>query len=213
MTPNVSERALPYHARTFKLHGLEGISDRTMEVHLKLYEGYVKEVNRFTEMLAEIIADKDVDQEEMPAYSELKRRFAFEENGVILHEHYFENLAAGEGGDPPGSSRFVKATERSFGDYEVWKADFLGVGKMRGVGWAICYENPVTGRLSNHWITLHDIGHAAGYNPVLVMDVWEHAYILDYEPAERPKYIEAFFANIAWKVVEKRLRGGPQAAR
>ena len=85
-------------------------------------------------------------------------------------------------------------------------ADFVGIGKMRGVGWAICYQNPESGRLSNHWITLHETGNVAGYDPILVMDVWEHAYLLDYKPAERPKYIEAFFSNIDWTMVEKRLQ-------
>ena len=77
---------------------------------------------------------------------------------------------------------------------------------MRGVGWAICYENPANGRLSNHWITLHETGNVAGFNPVLVMDVWEHAFLLDYKPAERPKYIEAFFSNIDWNVCDERLK-------
>jgi len=86
-----------------------------------------------------------------------------------------------------------------------------GIGKMRGVGWAICYENPANGRLSNHWITLHETGNVAGFNPVLVMDVWEHAFLLDYKPAERPKYIEAFFSNIAWNVCDERLKRGSAA--
>ena len=86
---------------------------------------------------------------------------------------------------------------------------------MRGVGWAICYQNPANGRLSNHWITLHETGNVAGFTPILVMDVWEHAYLLDYKPAERPKYIEAFFSNIAWDTVEERLKKitGVQSAR
>jgi Fe-Mn family superoxide dismutase len=77
---------------------------------------------------------------------------------------------------------------------------------MRGVGWAICNQNPANGRLSNHWITLHETGNIAGFNPILVMDVWEHAYLLDYKPAERPKYIEAFFSNIDWAAAEERLQ-------
>ena len=81
----------------------------------------------------------------------------------------------------------------------------------RGVGWAICYENPSNGRLSNHWITLHEIGNVAGFTPALVMDVWEHAFLLDYKPAERPKYIEAFFSNIDWNAVEQRLKSGTAA--
>ena len=134
-----------------------------------------------------------------------------------MHEYYFDNLKSGGGtGDPDADRTFAKAAESSFGSYEIWKADFVGIGKMRGVGWAICYQNPANGRISNHWITLHETGNVAGFDPILVMDVWEHAYLLDYKPAERPKYIEAFFSNIDWTTVEKRLqkktqrRGAPE---
>jgi Fe-Mn family superoxide dismutase len=157
-----------------------------------------------------------VDQEEMPAYSELTRRLGFEYNGMVLHEYYFDNLQTGGGtGDPAKTSQFLKAAEATFGSYDIWKADFVGIGKMRGVGWAICNQNPANGRISNHWITLHETGNVAGFNPILVMDVWEHAFLLDYKPAERPKYIEAFFSNIAWDAVEKRLKKitGVQSAR
>jgi Fe-Mn family superoxide dismutase len=143
----------------------------------------------------------------MPAYSELTRRHGFEFNGMVLHEYYFDNMKSGGGlGDPDRTAPFAKAAEASFGSYEIWKADFVGIGKMRGVGWAICYRNPANGRLSNHWITLHETGNVAGFDPVLVMDVWEHAFLLDYKPAERPKYIEAFFSNIDWTTVERRLQ-------
>jgi Fe-Mn family superoxide dismutase len=81
----------------------------------------------------------------------------------------------------------------------------VGIGKMRGVGWAICYTNPANDRLSNHWITLHEVGNVTGFTPVLVMDVWEHAFLLDYTPAERSKYIDAFIANIDWNAVEERV--------
>ena len=196
-----------YTPRQFNLSGLKGISDETLEMHFKLYEGYVKETNKLTEKISEFIADANVDQEEMPAYSELTRRLGFEYNGMVLHEYYFDNLQSGGGiGDPAKASQFAKAAQTSFGSYDVWKADFVGIGKMRGVGWAICYQNPSNGRLSNHWITLHETGNVAGFTPILVMDVWEHAFLLDYKPAERPKYIEAFFSNIAWAAVEKRLQ-------
>jgi len=198
-----------YKAREFNLSGLTGISDETLEMHFKLYEGYVKETNNLTEKISEFIKDAKVDQEEMPAYSELSRRLGFEYNGMVLHEYYFDNLKSGGGpGDPAKTSQFARAAKASFGSYEIWKADFVGIGKMRGVGWAICYQNPSNGRISNHWITLHETGNIAGFDPVLVLDVWEHAYLLDYKPAERPKYIEAFFANIDWTTVEKRLRKG-----
>jgi superoxide dismutase, Fe-Mn family len=208
--------ASSYKPRQFNLSGLNGISDQTLEMHFKLYEGYVKETNNLTERISQIISDGNVDQEEMPAYSELTRRLGFEYNGMVLHEYYFDNLKSGGGiGDPEKTTQFAKAAEASFGSYDVWKADFVGIGKMRGVGWAICYQNPANGRLSNHWITLHETGNVAGFTPILVMDVWEHAFLLDYKPAERPKYIEAFFSNIAWDAVEDRLQKnlGVQSAR
>ncbi|HWC02293.1 MAG TPA: Fe-Mn family superoxide dismutase [Methylomirabilota bacterium] len=200
MSLNVS-----YTPKQFNLSGLTGISDKTLEMHFKLYEGYVKETNRLSARIAEFLKDGQVDQEEMPAYSELTRRLGFEYNGMVLHEYYFENMTRAGSGDPARRSRLVQAAELSLGSYATWKTDFVSVGKMRGVGWAICFQDPASGRLSNHWITLHEVGNVAGFAPVLVMDVWEHAFILDYAPAERPRYIEAFFANIAWDVVERRL--------
>ena len=196
-----------YQPRQFNLSGLKGISDQTLEMHFKLYEGYVKETNNLTQRITEFIKDGNVDQEEMPAYSELTRRLGFEYNGMVLHEYYFDNLQTGGGtGDPAKTSQFLKAAEATFGSYDIWKADFVGIGKMRGVGWAICNQNPANGRISNHWITLHETGNVAGFNPILVMDVWEHAFLLDYKPAERPKYIEAFLSNVDWSAVERRLR-------
>lgn len=195
-----------YQVQPFHLSGLNGISDQTLEMHFKLYEGYVKATNKLNERISEILADGKVDQEEMPAYSELTRRLGFEYNGMVLHEYYFANMKRHGGGDPNKTSAFVKAAEQSFGSYAIWKADFMGVGKMRGVGWAICDQDPLNGRLSNQWISLHQIGNIAGFTPVLVMDVWEHAYLLDYKPSERSGYIEAFFSNIDWTAVERRLK-------
>jgi Fe-Mn family superoxide dismutase len=201
----------PYRPQSFNLSGLKGISDKTLETHFKLYEGYVTETNRLTERIHEFLADGKVDQEEMPAYAELTRRLGFEYNGMVLHEYYFGNLKQHATGDPDRSSSLRKSAEDSFGSYEIWKTDFSSIGKMRGVGWAICYQHPTNGRLSNHWITLHEIGQVAGLVPVLVMDVWEHAFMFDYKPAERGKYIEAFFANVDWAAVEERLKGRTRA--
>lgn len=197
---------LPYQAKRYNLSDLTGISDQTLEMHFKLYEGYVRETNRLTEHIARFLKDGTVDQEEMPAFSEITRRLGFEYNGMVLHEYYFDNLKRHGSGDPDRSSSFHKAAEASFGSYATWKTDFIGTAKMRGVGWAICYQNPMNGRLSNHWVSLHEIGHVAGFVPLLVLDVWEHAYLLDYKPSERGKYIEAFFSNIDWGVVDGRLR-------
>jgi Fe-Mn family superoxide dismutase len=202
-----------YKPKQFDLSGLNGISDKTLELHFKLYEGYVKETNNLSERIAKFLEDGKVDQDEMPAYSELTRRLGFEYNGMVLHEYYFGNMRRQGTGDPAKDSNFVKAAEQSFGSYDIWKADFVGIGKMRGVGWAMCYQNPANGRLSNHWITLHETGNVSGFTPVLVMDVWEHAFLLDYMPAERPKYIEAFFSNIDWDAVEGRLHADASSAR
>ena len=200
-----------YDVTPFNLNGLIGISDRTLDMHLQLYEGYVKAANQLTTKIGEMLSDGQIDQEEMPAYSELTRRLGFEYNGMVLHEYYFENLTKGGAKKPDQGSAFMKAAEDSFGTYDRWKLDFSSVGKMRGVGWAMCYVNPHSGRLSNHWISLHENGNVAGFIPVLVMDVWEHAYLLDYTPSERAAYIEAFFSNINWKSVEKRLNLCPPA--
>ncbi len=195
-----------YTPRQFTLSGLVGISDQTLEMHLKLYEGYVKATNELTERIAAILSDGRVDQEEMPAYSELTRRLGFEYNGMVLHEYYFANMKREGGSDAPRGSQFRSAVERSFPSYDIWKTDFVSVGKMRGIGWAIAYVDPTTGLVSNHWIEMHQSGAVAGFIPALVMDVWEHAYLLDYKPADRPKYIEAFLANIDWATVDHRVQ-------
>lgn len=201
----------PYPVKSFDLHGLTGISDRTLDTHFKLYAGYVKETNTLTDRIRDVLKDGKVDQEEMLAYSELKRRLGFEYNGMVLHEYYFENMKKGGASDPGRNSPFIQAAEDAFGSYEIWKTDFVGVGKMRGVGWAMCYLNPANGQVSNHWVTLHETGNVAGFVPLLAMDVWEHAFILDYQPSERAAYIDAFFSNINWQVVEQRLNAPARA--
>lgn len=200
MKPRIS-----YKPKSFNLSGLKGISDRTIEMHFKLYEGYVDATNELTEKISELLKKGEVDHEKMLDYSELKRRLGFEYNGMVLHEYYFGNLTSGGGGDPKAGSPFTKRAQAGFESFEIWKGDFISTGKMRGVGWVVCYEDPSSGRLSNHWITLHEGGNIAGYQPLLVMDMWEHAFLLDYKPSEKGKYIESFFSNVDWQSVEKRL--------
>ena len=134
-----------YKPEQFNLSGLNGISDKTLEMHFKLYEGYVKGTNELTERIAAILSDGKVDKEEMPAYSELTRRLGFEYNGMVLHEYYFGNMKKGGGGDAARGSNFRSAVEKTFPSYEIWRTDFVSVGKMRGVGWAICYLDPTSG--------------------------------------------------------------------
>jgi Fe-Mn family superoxide dismutase len=194
----------PYKQRSFELSGLTGISDQTLEVHFGLYAGYVKNTNLLNEQLVEMMQQGKAGS---PAYAELTRRLGFEYNGMVLHEYYFGNMRRGGGGDISSSSALGRALGESFGDLETWKKDFIAIGGMRGVGWAVTYLDPVTGRLSNHWITLHEDGNVAGFRPIVVMDVWEHAFMLDYKPADRPKYIESFLANLDVDTAENRLSG------
>jgi Fe-Mn family superoxide dismutase len=194
-----------YKAKSFDLSGLNGISDETLAMHFKLYEGYVTNTNTLNEKIAELISGGELDATKTAAYSEMKRRIGFEYNGMVLHEYYFENMMKQGTGDANKDTAFAKAAKESFGSYDVWKADFVATGKMRGVGWAATYQDPSNGELSNHWINLHETDNVAGYTPILIMDVWEHAFIKDYAPADRPKYIEAFFSNIDWDAVSGRL--------
>jgi Fe-Mn family superoxide dismutase len=200
----------PYKEREFNnLKGLNGISDEQIEQHLKLYSGYVKNTNTVNEQIAELIRGND---NTSPQFAELTRRLGFEYNGMRLHEYYFDNMVA-NGVEFDQNSRLGTAINESFGSFDTWKADFLGVGKMRGVGWAILYQDPLTAKLSNHWITLHEDGNIAGFQPILVMDVWEHAFTVDYKPTERAKYIDAFFSNICWRTAGSRLLDKTQSAK
>lgn len=200
---------LAYPVREFDFGRLMGISERTLEIHLKLYAGYVKQVNGLNEQIAALGGSGAIESKAVIVYSELKRRLGYEYNGMVLHELYFDNLKGGAGGDAPRGSRFERAAISSFGSLQRWKSDFSRVGNLRGIGWAICCLDPASGRLSNLWISSHEVGHVAGFVPILVMDVWEHAYLLDYAPADRPKYIEAFFSNVDWSAAESRLAHAP----
>ena len=190
-----------YKATDFQLSGLTGISNQTIAMHLSLYEGYVKNTNLLTEQLTEMVQKKKVNATNL-AYAELTRRLGFEYGGMVLHEYYFENLTRQGKGEP--AVQLKRAFELCFGGFEQWQAAFVAVGSMRGVGWAVLYQDPVTAQLSNHWITLHHIGVPSGFKPLVVMDMWEHAYLLDYQPAGKSKYIEAFFTNLDWSIVNKR---------
>jgi Fe-Mn family superoxide dismutase len=199
-----------YQARHWpSLSGLQGISDHTMTVHFGLYEGYVKNTNLLNEELAEAM-ERGEESGAEPRFAELKRRLGFEYNGMRLHELYFEGMTASPATNVPSTVK--EALARGSGDFERWKNDFVAVGGMRGVGWAIAYRDPATSRVTNHWIGGHQDGHIAGFEPIVVMDAWEHAFLFDYKPAERGKYIEAFFANIDWMRVESRL-GAARSSR
>jgi superoxide dismutase, Fe-Mn family len=192
----------PYAPRKWDLSGLRGISDATLELHFGLYEGYVKNTNLLNERLSEIRSAGKASGSD-PAYAELIRRLGFEYDGMRLHEYYFDNLTPRPA--EIGNGRLYDALGECYGGFDEWKKDFIAVGGMRGVGWTIAYCDTTNGHLTNHWVDDHQNGHLAGFAPIVVMDLWEHAYIKDYKPAEKGRYIEAFFANLDWKACESRL--------
>lgn len=190
---------MAYTARDFShLIGMAGFSETLLRNHFTLYQGYVTNTNKLSDLLNNKTKDAT-----NPEYAELKRRFGFEFNGMRLHEYYFENL----GGKTPlsKSGTLAKNLAEAFGSYETWEQDFKATGAMRGIGWAILYQDDITRWLFNQWINEHEIGHLAGCRPILVMDVFEHAFMLDYG-LKRADYITAFFNNINWSVVESHLK-------
>jgi len=182
------------------LIGIEGFSDTLVNNHFTLYQGYVTNTNKLLDSLAAMLKEGKV---ATPEYAELKRRLGFEFNGMRLHEYYFENL--GGKGALDKSGKLGKKLTEEFGSYEDWERDFRATATMRGIGWAILYQDNVTGGLMNQWINEHETGHPAGCTPLLVLDVFEHAFMIDYG-LKRADYIEAFFKNINWSAVEARLR-------
>ena len=187
------------------LKGLDGISDAQVAEHLTLYAGYVKQVNALNAELAELRSTGKASGKN-PEFAELTRRLGFEYNGMILHEYYFQNLRRAADARPPANSALARAIDDAFGSVADWQRAFQAIGEMRGIGWVILFQDPATDRLSNHWIELHQEGVPAAFKPLLVMDVWEHAFMRDYKATEKGKYIEAFFRNIDWRVVEQRLQ-------
>lgn len=192
---------MSYTAKDYsKLIGMEGFSETLLKNHFTLYQGYVTNTNKVMDILSQMLKD---DKTGTPEFAELKRRLGWEFNGMRLHEHYFENL----GGKTPldKNGRLTKKITEDFGSYEAWEKDFKATGAMRGIGWVVLYQDVTNGKLINFWVNEHDVSHPAGGNPVLVMDVFEHAFMLDYG-LKRADYVGAFFKNINWAIAEARLK-------
>jgi len=191
---------MAYEAKDYtRLIGMEGFSETLLTNHFTLYQGYVTNTNKLLDTLGQMGKDGKIGT---PEYAELKRRMGFEWDGMRLHEYYFENL--GGKGDLAQSSKLRDRVAQEFGSYEAWEADFRGTGTMRGIGWTVLYQDNAAGRLINQWINEHETGHLAGCTPVLVLDVFEHAFMIDYG-LKRADYIAAFFKNINREAVEVRL--------
>lgn len=196
---------MTYEAKNFdRLLGTAGFSDTLLNNHFTLYKGYVANTNKLAEELDALLKDG---KSGTPQYAELSRRFGWEFNGMRLHEYYFGNMVRGGSSLDKGSPLFAMIA-REFGSFENWEKDFRATGAMRGIGWTILYHEPVGHRLFNVWINEHDVGHLSGANPLLVMDVFEHAFLTDYG-LKRADYIEAFFKAIDWSGVAGRF-GTPE---
>jgi len=199
--PEKEERTMAYTAKDYgRLIGLAGFSETLLKNHFTLYQGYVTNTNKVLDTLAQMLKEGKT---ATPEYAELKRRLGWEFNGMRLHEYYFENLG-GQGGLDANGTLGKRLTE-SFGSVEAWEKDFRATGAMRGIGWVVLYEDLANGRLINFWVNEHDVGHPAGCQPLLIMDVFEHAFMIDYA-LKKADYIEAFFKAVDWKAVEARLK-------
>lgn len=194
--------SMTYIPKTFNLPTLSGLSEKQIKVHLALYEGYVKHTNLIME---KIQALKEADAEGN-AYliAELRRRFAFEFDGMRMHEYYFEQLEGGLTSLTSGSA-LAKAVEERYGSDEQFIAHIKEVATTRGIGWVVVYADPRAKTLHTTFVSDHEVGQLAGLPIILALDLWEHAYMVDYVPAEKKSYIDAFFANLNWSVVEKRF--------
>lgn len=193
----------PYTAREFDLSAVTGLSTRAVALHLELYRGYVK---AFNAVLAEQqAAFPTVGDAVVPLdLSAHARRFAFEHNGIVLHELFFEALGAPGGSSPGQQGRLAEAAARSFGSIEQWMQHAAALAKLRGIGWIVTLHDPERDLLYNTWVDLHHLGVPANLRVVLALDLWEHAYLLDFSPAQRGNYFEMLWNSVDWSKVEQR---------
>ncbi len=178
------------------LLGTPGFSDVLLTNHFTLYQGYVKNTNALVEKFKTLEIGT-------PEYAELHRRFGWEWNGMRLHELYFGNMKNG-GVAMTSGSELQKVVDYVWGSFENWQKEFIGIGTMRGIGWVVLAYDPVKKMVFNTWVNEHNEGNLAGAVPILVMDVFEHAFMVDYG-LKRADYIAAFMNAIDWSVAEGRL--------
>lgn len=192
---------MAYEAKNFdRLIGMAGFSEKLLKDHFTLYQGYVMNFNKLDQTL---LAMEKAGTFGTPEFNELNRRLGWEFNGMRLHELYFGNMSK-EARAFNAQASLAAVVVKEFGSYEMWEQDFKAMGAMRGIGWVILYHDREAGRLFNVWVNEHDVGHFAGATPLVVMDVFEHAYITDYG-ISRKDYITAFMKQLDWEAVEKRF--------
>jgi Fe-Mn family superoxide dismutase len=189
--------------RTFNIPTLNGISQKSIDEHMKLYQGYVKHANLIIEKIAELSKDPASAEANTYAINEMQRRFGFEFDGMKNHEYYFEQF---EGEKPPiQDGALLAAINEEWGSFDAWLTRFKTIGMTRGIGWAmLCYDK-ANARLMNTWVDEQHLGQLNSVDIILALDMWEHSYLFDYVPGDKKKYIDAFFENLNWGVMEKRF--------
>lgn len=193
---------MTYTARTFNLPELKGLSKKQIDVHLTLYEGYVKHTNLILETI-KALREEDAAKNAF-AINELRRRLSFEFDGMRMHEYYFEQFE--QGADvPDDSSPLRDAAAEKYGSWEGFLAHIKEVAGTRGIGWVVVYYDPAGRTMHTAWVGDHELGQFAGLPVILAVDMWEHAFMVDYVPAEKKSYVEAFLENVNWNIAEKRF--------
>jgi superoxide dismutase, Fe-Mn family len=190
-----------FEPQKFNIPALDGISDKSVEEHLGLYAGYVKNFNSMTDLLQDLAKDSE---KNMHALSELIRRRSFEFGGMRLHEHYFSQFEKGPK-EADQESSFAKAIAKQYGSIDSVIMQLTHVGNMRGPGWSILYFDPQSQSFHIGFTGEQHQGHFVTLPIMIALDVWEHAFLLDYGAAGKGKYIDAFFKNLNWSVIENRF--------
>ena len=187
-----------YTEQQFTIPKLNGISQKSVEEHIKLYSGYVKNANLIEERIKALSKESEKNAYEL---AELQRRFAFEFGGMRNHEYYFKLLEKSVAPDP--ESGLFKAIEARWGSFDAWKARFTDLALTRGVGWAILYWDRSAKALVHGWVDEQHLGQLVGCIPVITLDMWEHSYVLDYFPSGKKQYIADFLSQMDWKQAEE----------
>jgi Fe-Mn family superoxide dismutase len=192
--------AVTYQIRPFDLSAVQGLSKKAIDLHLGLYKTYVEQLNKLLEQSPSHAPAAAAAPLALDGYN---RRFAFEYNGVALHEIFFEQLA-GKHRQPQADSAFAGALQTDYGDFAGWKASIEALGNTRGVGWVLSLRERGQQRLHNCWVDLHHLNLPANCDVVFALDLWEHAFMLDFTPAQRADYVKIILDNVDWPVVERR---------
>lgn len=182
------------------LKGINGLSDKLLETHFTLYNGYVTNTNKLSALISSMLKEGKAST---PEFAEIKRRFGWEFNGMRLHELYFDQMSKSPSLSNEKSALYKKIVE-DFGSFDAFLNEFKSVGAMRGIGWVVLYYDLYHKRLFVTWVNEHDAGHLSSCAPILIMDVFEHAFIIDYG-TKRADYISTFFNVLNYKEIESRF--------